>query len=181
MSRKYKFQNLEGLYFVSFAVVNWIDLFVRDCYCMTFIDSLNYCRKQRGMEIFAWCIMPSHVHLVFRAKDGNPASLIGRLKEFTSKKLQNEITENPQESRKEWMLWMMERAAMKSSKVSKRQLWQHHNQPIELWSPWVVEQKVEYIHRNPVEAGLVLEPWQWKYSSAIDYSGGKGVLEIDYL
>lgn len=52
---------------------------------------------------------------------------------------------------------------------------------MELWSPEVISQKVEYTHMNPVEAGLVFEPQHWKYSSAIDYSGGKGVLEIDYL
>ena len=76
---------------------------------------------------------------------------------------------------------MMERAASKSSNVQNRQLWQHHNKPIELWSNEVMEQKVNYIHNNPVEAGFVSEPWHWKYSSAIDYAGGKGLLEIDLL
>jgi hypothetical protein len=61
------------------------------------------------------------------------------------------------------------------------QLWQQHNKPIELWSPKVIDQKVDYIHNNPVEAGFVLEPHQWKYSSAIDYSGGKGLLDIDFV
>ena len=59
MSRKYKFNNKEGLYFVSFATVYWLDVFTRDHYCWSFIESLNYCRRNKGMEIFAWCIMPS--------------------------------------------------------------------------------------------------------------------------
>ena len=75
----------------------------------------------------------------------------------------------------------MERAGMKNSNVKKGQFWQQHNQPVELWSPEVILQKANYIHNNPVDAGLVLEPWHWKYSSAIDYSGGKGLLEIDLL
>ena len=79
------------------------------------------------------------------------------------------------------MLWMMERAGQKNSNVKMRQFWQQHNKPIELWSAHVIDQKVDYIHNNPVEAGFVLEPWHWKYSSAIDYSGGKGVLEIDLI
>ena len=58
--------------------------------------------------------------------------------------------------------------------------WQQNNKPIELWSPEVIDQKVDYIHFNPVEAGFVTEPHHWKYSSAIDYSDGKGLLEIDY-
>jgi putative transposase len=131
MSRKYKFHNKEGLYFISFATVYWIDLFVRELYTSIIIDSLDYCRKNKGLEIYCWCIMPSHLHLIISAKDNNPDVVLGRFKEFTSKKLQATILDYPQESRKEWMIWMFERAAAKSSNVQKRQLWQHHNKPIE--------------------------------------------------
>ncbi len=181
MSRKYKFLNKEGLYFVSFATVYWIDVFVREDYFMGIVDSLNYSRKSMNMEIYCWCIMPSHIHLIMRAKEGNPEIVLGRFKEYTSKKLQGMIKENNGESRKKWMLWMFEKAGERSSNVKRGQFWQHNNKPIELWSPEVVEQKVEYIHNNPLVAGFVKQPSHWKYSSAIDYSGGKGLLEIDYL
>ena len=181
MSRKYKFQNKEGLYFVSFAVINWIDVFTRDAYAYEIVESLDFCRKNKGMEIYVWCIMPSHIHLIFRAKNSNPGDLLRDMKTFTSKKLQQMIVDNPQESRKEWMLRMMELAGIHNSNVTGRQFWQQHNRPIELWSPKVIEQKVDYIHFNHVEAGFVSEPHHWKYSSAIDYSGGKGVLEIDFI
>ncbi|WP_340153002.1 transposase [uncultured Marivirga sp.] len=181
MSRKYKFHNKEGLYFVSFATVYWIDLMVREQYFSILIDSLDYCRKNKGMEIYCYCIMPSHLHLIFRAKENNPEKVLGRFKEFTSKQLQASIKENIQESRKEWMLWMFKRAGSKSSNVKSSQLWQHNNKPIELYSNAVIDQKVNYIHQNPVVAGFVYEAHHWKYSSAIDYSGGKGVLEIDFV
>ena len=105
--------------------------------------------------------MPSHLHLIIRAKENNPDVVLGRFKEYTSKKLQKEIEESQQESRKEWLLWMMERAGQKSSNVKHRQLWQHNNKPIELWSPDVIDQKVDYIHNNPVVSGFVAEPWNW--------------------
>lgn len=181
MSRKYKFHNKEGLYFVSFAVVYWIDVFTREEYFAIVTDSLDYCRKNKGLELYAWCIMPSHVHLVFSAKENNPNVLLKELKTHTSKQLQKAIAGHNQESRKEWMLWLMEHAGLKSSNVKHRQFWQQHNQPIELWSPAVIDQKVDYIHQNPVEAGFVAEPQHWKYSSAIDYSGGRGVLELDLI
>jgi putative transposase len=179
MSRKYKFQNSEGLYFVSFAVVNWIDLFVREQYCTILVDSLNYCQKEKGMEIYCWCIMPSHVHLIFRATEGNPDMVLGRYKEFTSKQLVKEIEANAQESRRAWLLWMFERAASKSSKVKSRQVWQHNNQPIELWTAKVIQQKLNYIHQNPVKAGFVNASEHWRYSSAIDYAGGRGLVDIE--
>ncbi len=181
MSGKYKFHNPKGLYFVSFAVVYWIDLFVRDEYCQILIGSLDYCQRNLGMVVYCYCLMPSHVHLIFRAENDNPAEILGRFKEFTSKQVQKAILENNQESRKEWMLWMMERAASKSSNVTGKQLWQHHNKPIELWSNEVIDQKVTYIHMNPVESGFVDEAEQWRYSSARDYAGMRGLLEIKFL
>jgi putative transposase len=181
MSRKYKFYDKGGLYFVSFATVYWVDVFVREQYFTAIVESLDYCRKNKGLEIYCWCIMPSHVHLILRAKENNPDALLGRIKEYTSKEIQKRIIENLKESRREWLLGMMEQAGQKSSNVKGRQFWQHNNKPIELWSPHVIDQKVDYIHNNPVEAGFVTEPWHWKYSSAVDYSGGKGVLEIDYV
>jgi putative transposase len=49
----------------------------------------------------------------------------------------------------------------------------NNNKPIELWTPAVIDQKVDYIHNNPVQAGFVLEPYHWKYSSAIDLQSGQ--------
>ena len=181
MSRKYKFYNKEGLYFVSFATINWIDVFVREQYFQIMLQSLDFCRKNKGMEIYSWCIMPSHVHLIFRAQQANPGELLKSLKVFTSKSLSKTIEENLQESRKEWMITLMEEAGKKNSNVRYRQFWQQHNKPIELWSPDVIDQKVDYIHNNPLIAGFVTEAHHWKYSSAIDYSGGKGLLEIDLV
>lgn len=166
---------------MSFATVYWIDVFVRDIYFDAVIKSLDYCRKNKGMEIYAYCIMTSHVHLIIRARDSNPGDLLRDFKTYTSKRIQQLIEENAQESRREWMLWMMKRAGQKNSNVEHRQFWQQHNKPIELWSAKVIDQKVDYIHKNPVEAGFVSEPEHWKYSSAIDYSGGKGLLKIDFI
>lgn len=63
MSRKYKFHKPDGMYFISFATVYWIDVFVRDLYFHEMILSLEFCIKEKGMMIYAYCIMPSHVHL----------------------------------------------------------------------------------------------------------------------
>ncbi|MBS1613785.1 MAG: transposase [Bacteroidetes bacterium] len=181
MSRKYKFHNKEGFYFVSFATVYWIDVFVRMHYFDILVANLDYCRKNKGLEIYAWCIMPSHVHLIIRAVDGNPDILLGRFKEHISKQMQAELQSNIQESRRDWMLPMFREAGSKSSNVKQGQFWQHHNKPIELYSHHVTMQKLDYIHNNPVVAGFVSQAEHWRYSSAMDYYGGKGMLEIDLL
>ncbi len=178
MSHKYKFHNPDGLYFVSFATVYWIDVFVRETYYEILTGSLKYCIANKGLLLYSWCIMPSHVHLVFGSLESQPGKLLGELKTFTSKALQKEIRDGYGESRREWMLWMFREAGSKNSNVSRMQFWQQDSHPVELWSPAVIDQKIEYIHMNPVVAGFIEEPHYWKYSSAIDYYGAKGLLEL---
>lgn len=78
--------------------------------------------------------MPSHVHLIFRSAEADPSGLIRDFKGFTSRKMLKTIEENIQESRKELLLWMFEKAGKKNSNVKNRQFWQQNNKPIELWS-----------------------------------------------
>ena len=178
MSRNYKFHNPDGAYFISFAVVEWLDVFTRNEYKDIFLESLAYSQENKGMEIYAWCIMANHVHLIFRSINGQkPELLIGDLKRFTSNKIVKAIIDNPRESRKDWLLEQFQKAVSKSSNVNKHQFWRHDNKPIELWSNKVIFEKINYIHNNPVEEGLVYNPEDYVYSSARDYSGEKGILK----
>ena len=177
MSRNYKFHNPEAAYFVSFAVVEWLDVFTRNEYKNILIESLQYCQKEKGMEIYAWCIMTNHVHLVFRSVgERKPQDLLGDFKRFTSKAVVQAIKTNPRESRKENLLERFKLAGEKTSNVSENQFWRHDNKPIQLWSNKVIFEKIRYVHNNPVEAGLVFRPEYYPYSSAVDYLGEKGLI-----
>ena len=178
MSRKYKFRDQSKLHFVSFATVNWIDLFVRPEYVEVFIESLSFCQKAKGLEVYAWCIMPSHVHLIIGTYDKPQQDILRDLKSYTSRLLRDEIRKNPIESRKDWIVWMMERAGKKNGNNKNWQLWQQHNHPIELTDNEILDQKLNYLHMNPVISGFVSEPENWNWSSAIDYAGGKGLVDI---
>ena len=178
MSRNYKFHNSEGLYFVSFAVVGWLDVFTRNEYKDLLLESLEFCQKSKGMEIHAWCIMTNHVHLIFKSIDNQkPELILGDFKRFTSRNIIKAIQENPRESRKEFLLDYFKKEAAKSSNTTNFQFWRHDNKPIELWSNDVIQQKINYIHNNPVEGGIVFKPEDYKYSSASDYAGEKGMLK----
>ena len=178
MSKKYKFTDNSKLYFVSFAVTNWIDLFVRDVYKNVLIDSIKHCQATKDLELYGWCLMTSHVHLVIGSTGNTLSNIMRDLKRHTSEELHKAIANNKTESRREWMLWLMERAAKKTSNDAKFQLWQPENHPIELATHKIAWQKLDYTHYNPVEAGFVRRTTDWKYSSAIDYAGSKGLLDI---
>ena len=114
MSRKYKFHDQDKLYFISFATVHWIDVFVREEYNQVIIESWKHCKKEKGLEIYGWCIMPSHVHMIIGSKKNKLEDIVRDMKKHTSLELKASIKNNNLESRKEWMVWMMERAGKKN-------------------------------------------------------------------
>ncbi len=181
MSRAYKFRDQNKPHFVSFAVVNWIDLFTRKEYCYTILESLEFCQKTKGLIIHAWTIQPSHIHLIIGTKDKPMQEIMRDFKSYTSRELKEQIINHPTESRKEWLIWMFERAGKKNGNNKNWQLWQQHNQPIELWDNYMIDNKLTYLHDNPVEAEIVVMPEDYKWSSAIDYTGSKGLLNVELL
>ncbi len=179
MSSKYKFNNQEHLYFVSFAVINRIDLFIRNEYKDIMIDSWKYCQAKKGLEIYGYCIMSSHIHMIIGTHGDKLENIMRDMKKHTSVALKTAIEQHPAESRREWMLWMMKRAGRKNSHNADFQLWQQNNHPIELFNLKILHQKLDYMHNNPVEAGIVAHPEDYLYSSARDYySGLPGLIEI---
>lgn len=172
MNRKYKFHNTEETYFVSFAVRNWANVFSQDEYKDILIENLIHCQKHDDLKIFAWCIMSSHVHLIVRGEEGFVLQKILRdLKSKTGKEVFRAISGSLDESHKEWL---MEQFKTESGYL----FWQKGTHPIELRNQVQIEHMLTFIHQSPVKEGLVFKPEDYKYSSAADYTGGKGILDI---
>ena len=124
--------------------------------------------------------MPSHVHMIIGSKNNKLENIVRDMKSHTSTTLKNLIKENPQESRKEWLVWMMERTGKKNSNNSDWQFWQQHNKSLEIKDQQAFDNYLKYIHDNPVAAGFVTTPEDWKYSSARDFCGLKGLIDLSY-
>ena len=174
----YRIQYENALYFLTFSTVEWIDVFTSKKYRNIVVESLQYCIEAKGLELFSWVLMSNHIHLVARAKEGYKMTAILRdMKKFTSKKILKEIQEG-RESRRSWLLQVMKQSATENSKKQSYQLWRNDNHPIVLYSNEVIKQKINYIHHNPVEAGLVFKAEDYVYSSAVNYSGETGLLPV---
>jgi putative transposase len=171
MSRKYKILDQSQLYFVTFTIIYWLDVFTRQEYRDIFLDSVRYCQKNKGLEVCAYCMMSSHVHMIIgRNKEQGLDGIIRDLKKFTSTQIIEAIRHNPQESRKELFMWLFGRAGKKNSNNTNYQFWQQNNQPIMLTKESKVYEIVDYIHNNPVVAGIVRYPDEYLYSSASNYA-----------
>lgn len=178
----YKIRNKEGIHFITFAVVNWVDVFSRKEYRDIVVESIKYCQASKGLVLYCWCLMSNHIHLVVSAKEHNTSDILRDFKKFTSKQIIQAIKEHPQESRREWMLGIFEAAGEQNSRNKTYQFWQHDNQPKELFSQDFAQQKLAYIHNNPVTAGIVYKAEDYIYSSARDYYGiGKGLLDVEII
>lgn len=172
MSRKYKIRDQDQLYFVTFTVIRWLDVFTRREYRDIFMDSLRYCQQYKGLDLYAYCIMTNHVHMIIgRRGTVDLQGIIRDIKKYTSVKIIEAVKDNPQESRKDLLMWMFERTGRYNPNNKIYQFWQQHSHPIELNTNIMLEQRLEYIHNNPVKAGIVLSPEDYLYSSAINYAG----------
>ena len=171
MARKYAIHDPNEIYFVTFTVVNWIDVFTRDMYREVVIDSICFCQQKKGLEVFAYCLMTNHIHLVIRAKEGFDLSdIIRDLKRFTSSKIRKAIEENNKESRRDWMLYLFGRVGKFNKRNKDFQFWRQDNHPIFLNTMEIVHQRIQYTHQNPVKAGFVEDAEHWIWSSARAYA-----------
>jgi len=178
MSRKYKFHDLDSLYFITSTTVNWVDVFIRDVYREIILNSIKYCQKEKGLDVYSWCLMTSHLHMIVGSHKSPLDDIIRDFKSFTSYELKSAITFNETESRKEWMLPIFIEAGRRNFNNVKWQFWQQNNHPIVLDTNESFDNTLNYIHMNPVEAGFVSGAQYYPFSSAIDYSGGKGLLDV---
>ncbi|GAB3203815.1 REP element-mobilizing transposase RayT [Pontibacter aydingkolensis] len=165
MSEKYKIYP-DGTFFITLTIVGWIDVFTRREYTDEVVANLNYCSKQKGLKIYSYCIMPSHLHMICSVDNSNLSDVLRDFKSFTAKRIISLIEANPMESRKEWLLYLFKFFKQSTKHNKEFQFWQQHNHPIDLTDAKMFQQKVDYIEQNPVVAGLVTDAAYYTFSSA---------------
>lgn len=172
---------LDELYFITTTVVDWIDIFTRPQYKHIILDALTYCQQNKGLKIYAWVLMSNHLHAIVSAGDEPRVSdIIRDFKKFTSKQILNQLKTDTQESRRQWMMDHFN-FTPNSKGITRHSFWQEGYYP-ELISTYdFYKQKLNYIHDNPVKQEIVSKQEEYRYSSAIDYAGGKGLLNINIV
>lgn len=175
MDEGYKIRDQSKPHFLTFTIVDWIDVFTRKSYRDCLVESLDYCIHHKGMIVYAYVIMSNHIHLVAQAAHQNLSDLIRDFKKYTAKTILNQI-QTESESRREWLLNSFKNAALQHSRNKGFQFWKYGNHPEEIYTEKFLWSKIAYIHLNPVRAGIVEQASTYLYSSASNYSDGKGVL-----
>lgn len=175
MSESYKVHDESKAYFITFSTVKWLKVFVETKYIEIILDSIKYCQKHKSLELYAYCIMPTHIHMIARGENASLSGIIRDLKKFTSVQIVRQLEKDGDKNE---LLEVFRKEGLRIKRNLKYKFWQDGFHPLEITSALFFKEKINYIHNNPVNAGLVDFPINYKYSSARNYSDLLGVLDV---
>jgi len=178
MSDKYKIHDHERPYFLTMTVVGWIDVFTRKNHKLMIVNALKFCQNHKDLEIFAWCLMSNHLHMIARAGGKqNLSEILRDFKTHTSKMVIEQIS-NQEESRSGWMLAYFEHSGRYLKRIERYKVWQDGNHAEVIYSPAFFYSKLNYIHQNPVRAMIVSRVEDYWFSSARNYAERDALLDV---
>jgi len=168
---------------LTWSVVDWIDVFVVDCYRKVIPDSLRFCQRVKGLRVHAWVVMTNEVQIVASAPaDKALWTIVRDSKAFTSAEVHRTLRMlEPNPVRQRWLAERLVREGLRNPANWDFQLWQQINRVEELASAEAVRRALDDVHHRPVRDGYVGQAEHWRWSSAVDYAGGKGLLDIEQL
>lgn len=169
---RYKIVTSDAPHLLTCTVINWLPLFTRPDTVQIVLDSFKFLQKERALQLFGYVILENHLHWIAQAPD--LPKEIASFKSFTAKMIVRYFDERNMTS-------MLDRLAFhkKAHKVDRdRQVWEEGYHPQLLQGGEMMRQKLDYMHLNPVKRGYVDEPTHWRYSSARNYAGQAGLIDV---
>ena len=170
---RYKIYEPTHPHFVTCTILHWIPLFTRRESVQIILESLIYLQKSDNLKIYSYVILENHLHLLISSDD--LAKTVSKFKSFTAKELLKLL-------QKQNVRTVLEQLAFykKQHKTdTEYQVWQEGYAPKLIGSEKMMLERINYIHQNPVKRGYVDEAKHWRYSSARDYEGIKGLVEVE--
>ncbi|EDY15840.1 conserved hypothetical protein [Chthoniobacter flavus Ellin428] len=166
MRSRYYVREPHHAHFVTATIVAWLPVFTKTERCDIIVHALEYCRQHKGLQVHAWVVLDNHFHAILSAPD--LSRVLADFKRHTAKRLIEQL----QSERCDWLLKQFAHLRLRHKIESERQIWQEGSHPEALISDDMLMQKLEYLHNNPVQRGLVAAPEHWRYSSAHEFCEG---------
>ncbi len=177
MKSRYKiFKNDDSLYFLTLNVIKKIPVFTNSSYMNIILENFTFYRENQHLRIFSFVIMDNHIHLIASHQD-DLSKIIQNYKSYTAKKLLHRL----QSDNRDWILKLMSEFKPDYKQESTYQFWEEGNHPKQIQNMKMFNQKVEYMHYNPVRRGLVSNEEDWVYSSARNFLGLESIIQVDEL
>ena len=181
MSEKYKTTEKDSAYFITFTIIEWLNVLQDDSYKMILVNAIKFYQQKRGLIVYAYCIMPNHVHIIAQSNGEETLSEVLRdLKKYTSKEIAGKLESEP-DNASQLAIKIFVIAGKRLKRITKYKVWQDGNHAIVLYSNKIIWQKLNYIHNNPVKAGIVLKEEDYLFSSARNYAELSSLIDVELL
>jgi putative transposase len=173
MSRdRYKIFEACHPHFLTSTVVNWLPIFGSPPVAQIMLDSLRFLQQHERLTVYAYVMLENHLHLIASADDLGKE--IGNFRSYTAR----QIIDFHKDRNAQYILKQLNYHKFRHKTDRDYQLWQEGTHPEQIQGETMMRQKIEYIHYNPVKRGYVDDPTHWRYSSARNYAGQTGLLEV---
>lgn len=156
----------DKLFMVTLSVVAWVNVFSERNYIDVVLDSLRFCQRERGLDVYGYVIMTNYLCLLTLQRQGQLGKVLGRFKSYTAKQILKLVEEDSTEKRQDWLLHLFRFHAKYKSGYDEYHFWQEDNDPVTCFIYEEAVEKLNYIHQLPVKANYVTQPEHWFYSSA---------------
>lgn len=170
---RYRFLGNDAPYFLTMTINQWLPVFTRPATVEVILDSWRFLQAHHDFRLHGYVIMENHLHLLARAPELDRD--VQRFKSFTAKRLIAVL----QEAGARRLLNMLRLFKAEGKMDSTYQVWEEGSHPQRIEHEAVMRQKLDYLHYNPVKRGYVDLPEHWRWSSARDYLGQPGLIEVD--
>lgn len=169
---RYKLHEPWYPYLLTSSFVHGLPLFSIPEIALFVIGAIKHHQSQNGLKVYAWCIMENHFHLIAEYEDLKMC--MQSIKSYTAK----QILDLLKSKNNQLYLKQLSYSRKRGKKESAYQVWQEGYHPKQISTEKMLHQKINYVHFNPVKRGYMDKPEDWRYSSARDYSGGNGFINI---
>lgn len=162
-------------HFITCTIVQWLTLFSQPKLVAEVLSTFPFLQSQNRLTLHAYVIMENHLHLI--ASASQLSREMQSFKSFSAKQIVRSLEQSHQS------FWLDQlRFHKRSDKVqSTYQVWQEGFHPQMICDAEMLRQKLDYVHNNPVRRGYVDDPCHWRYSSARNYAGQRGILDVEIL
>ena len=169
---RYRILEVHHPHFMTATVNNWLPLFTRPQTVEILLDSWRFLQREGKLTLFGYVVMENHLHLVAASPD--LSATMRCFKSWTARRIIDYLEEI--RARRMLELLVLFKRAHKTESIY--QIWEEGSHPQAIMTEAMMHQKIDYIHHNPVARGYVDRPEHWRYSSARNYLGQPGLIEV---
>jgi len=169
---RYRIIETETPYFMTCTIVGWLAVFTRSEAVEIILDSWRHLQRERDFRLFGYAILENHLHLV--AASSRLPKDIQNFKSYTARQIVDLLSRKSEKT----LLSQLSYQKLRHKTGSDYQVWQEGSHPKQIRDSQMMRQKIEYMHYNPVKRGYVDDPIHWRYSSARNYAGNEGLIEV---